>query len=95
MEGVTEGVPFSFIGFSLSPLPFNFAPARRLYTSTCVSHAGNIRVDIHKGGYECTFLICSSFEDFEVRKWLFKGATAWGITTKISYSKSATKVHNF
>lgn len=94
MEGVTEGVPFSFIGFSLSPPPL-FAPARRLYTSTCVSHAGRIRVDIHKGGYECTFLICSSFEDFEVRKWLFKGAMACGITTKISYLKSATKVHTF
>lgn len=94
MEGVTEGVPFSFYRlFSLSP-PL-FAPTRRLYTSTCVSHAGSIRVDIHKGGYECTFLICSSFEDFEVRKWLFKGTMACGITTKISYLKSATKVHTF
>lgn len=79
--------------FSLSP-PL-FAPARRLYTRTCVSHAGSIRVDIYKGGYECTFLICSSCEDFEVRKWLFKGAMACRITTKISYLKSATKVHTF
>lgn len=87
------GSLFLYRLFSLSP-PL-FAPARRLYTSTCVSHAGSIRVDMHKGGYECTFLICSSFEDFEVRKWLFKGAMACGITTKISYLKSATKVHTF
>lgn len=41
------------------------------------------------------FNLQQDFEDFEVRKWLFKGAMACGITTKISYLKSATKVHTF